>query len=330
MTDLHPNWQATDADGDPVPVRAPAPEAPAPEPDAPDAVQPMTRQPAAIAGILLVISLGMALYYGRSVLIGATAPGTITIRIQDTGFLPQSARLAQGDTVTWVNETARTQALASDELCTTERACLSTGTIAPGGSASRTITADFSAGTYRYYGIAAQGTEGILIVTASPRAAQRLGAQANLETALPLDAGTGSTSSAVSSVSSSSSTVPEDPEAAVPAGSAPPPPPPTDGSISLFTEEDIPSDTTPPPPPPPSAGGTTGNITVRLPTNPYAVGSGQPTVPVPAPTGSLFGGTPLPISQPATGPGLWFAGLTALSLLFLFSRRHHRIQRLYK
>jgi len=327
MTDLHPNWQATDIGGDPVNVHAAVPEKEdsLPEPDTSVApTQSLTRQPAAIAGILLVISFGMAIYYGRSALMGSGMPGTVTIHIQETGLVPQSVRVAQGATVTWVNDTDQPQALASNELCTTSRACLSTGPIAAGGSASLAIAGDFASGVYHYYSVTAQGTEGVLTVTPSSGAEKRLGAQANLETALPLDE---PTNGAASSESSMATDEPEFVALADNASSSEEAvPPPANGGVLLLTEAEAAASSGDASDVASSSSAPAVDPSVSLPTNPYAVG-GVRQIPDSSQTdGTLHGGAPLPLSQPETGPGLWVAGLMALGLLFLLSRKSHRIQ----
>ena len=328
MTDLHPNWQATDAGGEPVPVHSAVPAEVPGEPDMPGApTQSLTRQPAAIAGILLVISFGMAIFYGRSALLGSDTPDTVTIRIAETGFVPQGVSIPQGGTVTWINETDQPQALASNELCTTDRICLSTSPIAPGGTASLGISGDFAPGAYPYYSTASQNLEGILTVLADANAERRLGAQTNLETTLPPDEGTSS-----STFSEISSIAPEPDFIALAdasSSSANMDPPPAQGGVLLI---DPPEDTSGNGEEAGESSSSSSSLSVGpsagLPTNPNTVGGTRPNTP--AAPGTLHSGAPLPISQPETGPGLWFAGLMALGLLFLLSRKSHRIQKLYK
>lgn len=335
MTDLHPNWQATDAGAEPVTVHAAAPDV-EPDTDPPiESSRTLTRQPAAIAGILLTLSIGLALFYGRTLFTLSSAPGSSVIHITRNGFVPAQVQVAQGDSITWMNDTSSAQGLASDELCTTSHACLSTGLIAPESSASLILADEFLPGTYHYYSISMEGVQGTVTVSGSSRPREKsLGAQAALENALPLDSSSSSAESASSAQessgeSSSSAAAAETDPLILTAGESSSSS--SEDGVVLTSGDESSSEegqefTS-------SASSLITDQSGRLPVNPFAVdgvqGQGPGTVGVGS-TGGLHGGAPLPDFQPETGPGVWLAVLAALGAVFMIVHRGQRSKYLYK
>ncbi|HEV2109612.1 MAG TPA: cupredoxin domain-containing protein [Thermomicrobiales bacterium] len=85
----------------------------------------------------------------------AVAPdGQVVVQIVDRSFSPTSVTVASGQSVTFVN--------ASDDEHTATGSAFDTGTIAPGGSATVTLTA---AGTYAYFCSFHPEMQGTIIVT---------------------------------------------------------------------------------------------------------------------------------------------------------------------
>ncbi|MDD4628219.1 MAG: hypothetical protein PHE68_02375 [Candidatus Peribacteraceae bacterium] len=336
MTELHPNWDATDKGEEIIPVHAAAADEPLPEPPH---VTSMSRQPAAVAGILISISIGFALYLG----IGPSANGGVasgtTVHITASGFTPAQISVTQGEEITWINDVQSAQALQSDELCTTARQCFATSLFAPGSAAGLVITPDFMPGTYRYYSITTQGMEGSITVIASKKPLRDSTArhQANLENALPVEdssasAGAASSDSVPSAASSMESSLPSadpDPVALPPESSSsdesssseesePTVIPSSDSSSSEYIAAE------------PAASSAASSVrsaspSATIPVNPYTVGSprGSNNSMGTASTGkeALHGGAPRPIAQPETGPTIWIAIALAVSALFVLTQR---------
>lgn len=344
MTDLHPNWQATDASAEeqslPVHIvsKPKQNEQPVATPVAhPPHMQRLSRQPAAIAGMLLAISIGLSFFFGMD------RGSKTTVRITENGFLPKAVTVAVGSDIIWINETDRPHVLQSDALCTLNRECFSTSAIAPGARDTFAITSDFSAGTYTYYSINTRGMEASITVLAdnadTNSTAGKTAAQQNLAQATPFDnaaqssAATSATGASASAFSSAST------KAALPFkaendltdsnalfglnGTLPP-----DG---LTEERDqMPFDAAF------SSSGSRqnpGNPVAQLPVNPYTVNStrthpfdaqGKPVVAGNSSSlakGTLHSGAPRPLSQPSTGPALWITIAGTFVLLFFATRK---------
>jgi len=291
MTDLHPNWDATDGGEESIPVHAAAvSEPPAETPHATS----VSRQPAAVAGILISISIGFALYLGFGPGVHGGLSSASTIRITSAGFTPAHVTISQGEEITWINDRDTAQALQSDELCTTARQCFATTLFAPGSSASLTITSDFMPGTYRYYSITTQDMEGSITVTAATKAVRdSLGQhQANLENALPVGDSSASAEAASSSAESSvmsdtaSSVSSADPEPEAPEPEAPIPDPIPEASSSSETSE---------PEPLPAADSSSSSSCF------YAI-------PIDCPSGRILSGTEQTGADGCVRRGAWCCG----------------------
>ncbi len=350
MTDLHPNWQATDAASEeqalPVHIVEKPKQSPTPpvEQTHPPRMRRLSREPAAVVGMLLAISIGASLFFGLD-------RGTeTTVRITETGFSPKAVTVTAGGNVRWINETNRPQVLQSDALCTRNQECFSTRSIAPKESATLTITSDFDAGTYSYYSINTQGMEASITILAdkagTKTAGTRTTAQQNLAQAAPF--GSSAQSSVASSGAGQSSSMFSHAGTvafAVPSADE-------DGFVDITSvltgnDETTPSGNLPPttgmpnssPSGAPSSDGRRQPDRVaQLPVNPYTVNSnrthpfdaqGKPVTAggssssvksVKGAKTTLHGGAPLPITQPETGPALWITILGALALLFFVTR----------
>lgn len=346
MTDMHPNWQATDssADEQPLPVHvAEKPKlhpTPAWEPVHQPRVRRLSRQPAAIAGMLLAISIGFSLFFRLD------RGSEVTVRITEQGFSPHSITVTAGGVIRWINESGRTQVLQSDAPCTANDQCLSARSIAAEDSATLTITPDFNAGTYGYYSITARDMEASFTVlsdnTESKSVSMNSDTQQNLAQTVPF--GNASQSSAPPAGSAQSASVVSQADTmafALPQDDA--------GEFvditSLFTDNAgsaddsfaLPDDATPSGSSSFSSRNTGGGA--PLPINPYTV-NGTRTHPFDAAgnpvtaggnssssKGRLHGGAPRPIAQPSTGPALWITLMGSFGLLFLATR--HLMKRTY-
>jgi len=344
MTDLHPNWQAIDASTEEqsLPVRVvekPKQNQETPSQQThPPRMRRLSRQPAAIAGMLLAISIGLSLFFGFD---GGTE---VTVRITEQGFSPKAITVTTGRDIRWINETDRPHVLQSDALCTRNQECFSTRSIAPKESAILTITPEFDSGTYSYYSINAQGMEASITVLAdtagTKTAATKTETQQNLAQTVPFGgASQGSTpSSGMGSSSSASSRTGAMVFALSPANE--------DGFVDITsvltgnavsptddlnpnsqTQSSLSSDA-----PSFDSRYESGNRITQLPINPYTVNStsthpfdaqGKPITAGGSSStakGTLHGGAQRPISQPETGPALWITILGSLALLFFVTR----------
>jgi plastocyanin len=315
----------------------------------------LSRQPAAITGILLAVSIGLTLLFGTDL----TSGGQETIvRITSQGFSPQTAHVNVGGRITWVNDSTAAHTLQSDRLCTRDRHCLLTRSIAPQSSTSLSITEDFSPGSYPYYSITRQGMEGTVMVLASqepaPPATAKTTKQQNLESVLPLaelaaNAVTPPAGGGADGSPSSRAGLPP-PSSARSAASSRPADLDADSPTSLLRDGPLPPlDATWGAPDPAtqessSAQRSRADVSALIPSNPYTINStrthpfdeeGNPIKPGSGSSLSkksvtqLHGGAPVrrPITQPSTGPGLWITIVGAFGLLFLSTYRLLRKQR---
>ncbi len=349
MSDLHPNWTTDGPEEQPLPVRITEKPKQHPEPaheDRPHAprMSRLSRQPAAIAGMLLALSIGLSLFFSFD------GEPEIMVRITEQGFSPQAITVAAGNTVRWVNQTGRPHVLQSDGLCTRNQECFATRSIGPDESATLTITPDFSAGTYAYYSINTQGMEASITVrargTATTPTAAGTRTRQNLAQAVPFGAssqrssgpaGTGSFAAAFSQANPMAFAFPDDDagdDAFVNiasvltegAGSSQPPLYAAADNRDSFPSGDS------------SSASRAADRVTQLPVNPYTV-TGTRTHPFdaegkPITAGAnssaksvLHGSAPRPLSQPSTGPALWITLSGTFGLLFIATR--HLMKRAY-
>lgn len=349
MSDLHPNWQPTDsppepngtfgqAEERPLPVRVVEHNEGPPPTAIPRFATAVSRQPAAIAGILLVVTIGLTIFLGSD---GVESNGH-TVHIGTQGFTPQRIEVDAGERITWVNDSTTTHILQSDDLCSNDRHCLVTQPIAPNASTSVTITDSFVPGTSTYYSISVQGLTGTVTVlpptgTTPHKAVADAPDNANLQAALPYgdltpDADPSASSSTSSRATGALAETPPDAEddSTFNAGSSfllGALTPPAGGQQSSTGLDDLHGAG-------PAAGASHSNT--LIPMNPYTVGSNKDHPfdaagnPLPAGSSSsskakttLHGGAPTsrPISQPATGAGTALVILTSIGMLTLFKRK---------
>lgn len=145
--DIHPNWHTTD-DEEIVPVRA-APKKEEVQ-EIPVQTTSVSRRPAAIVGILLVVGITTLFYRGVQNLTGQLT-GSQEIRITDAGFEPQDISAAPGQELSWINERQVPQYIISDTLCDATGECLNTQTMFQDDSSSYTIPTGTADGTYTYF-----------------------------------------------------------------------------------------------------------------------------------------------------------------------------------
>lgn len=302
MRDMHPHWEATDAlnDGDANVLVKQVRDGSA----AHVAIVPthVSRRPAAIVGILLVLGLGFVFVQGVSDLTGQIAKVT-TVRITKDGTEPSTVTLAPGDTITWMNESETPQILESSTLCTASGECLETRTIFQGEEASYTIPDGVFPGDYIYLSQTSEQISGTITIQGgtSTDMSPSPGGTLALESLLRERFASGEPLSGLQAMRET--------------GSAARPP-------RAETLEALASDPASSP------------VVAQLPRNPYTVGSSYERPTRETQEGSAGGaesraraavtGKKKPMRQPETGAGdfiLVFAGLGAVTLLLVGVKR---------
>ncbi|PIQ76639.1 hypothetical protein COU78_05075 [Candidatus Peregrinibacteria bacterium CG10_big_fil_rev_8_21_14_0_10_49_24] len=155
MSDIHPDWHTLDEDDMLVSVRAVNTSAQKEEtaPPAKKQMHTMTvsRRPAAVFGILLVVGATTLFYQGVQNLTGQLAGENKTIEITEEGLIPLEISADRGETITWLNKRQVPQYIISDTLCAGNGDCLNTPTLFQGDSANYKIPQDVADGTYTYF-----------------------------------------------------------------------------------------------------------------------------------------------------------------------------------
>ncbi len=146
-------------------VHSAQPSLPPPMPPPALRGMPVSRQPGAIAGILLVVTIGFGLLRSMGYLQGEVASGA-TLHITTQGFSPSSVSVSRGGIITWINDLDQAQNVASDDYCETPASCLSTGLITKGGAATTIVSAKIAPGLYHAYLAGDKTTQAIINVNA--------------------------------------------------------------------------------------------------------------------------------------------------------------------
>ena len=137
MSNLHPHWESEGAD---VPVRAREDE-PKTDNSIPENAKTVSRQPAAIVGMITVIAIGYIFFQGVESLTGQVSSGDQqkNVVITADGLSPVTLEVEHGQTITWTNNQAIPHILESQELCSDTGYCLQTKTLFQGESDNFTI-----------------------------------------------------------------------------------------------------------------------------------------------------------------------------------------------
>lgn len=214
MTTIHPQWQTTDDDDQPVSVSAA-------EESIPQHVPRARRSPAAIVGILIFFGLGFTLFQGAGSFGGQLTDADVTISLTENAVDPSVVTVQPGQTILWQNNGGIPHILTSETLRDDEGKTLETSAIFPGTDEQFTIPLNTVDGTYDYISQTSAAIQGQIIVerstvqansTISRASSNSVGSQ---QTVIP----------SVTSVSSSSSSVQVIPtpatEETIPLGSIP-------------------------------------------------------------------------------------------------------------
>ncbi len=167
MTTIHPHWD-TEEGAVSVPVTARkaerAPVIPA---------SSVSRRPAALAGIALVLTVGvLALVQRGDLALPAQTVATADIRITPTGFVPQAFAISAGQTITWINEDSIPHILASTNLPTDTSSPLESPPIFPGQRYTVTIPETTLESDYTYISRTSASLNGSVTISALSAAAQ--------------------------------------------------------------------------------------------------------------------------------------------------------------
>ncbi len=159
---MHPHWQSDEE----VPVRVVERVNAPPNPEVGQMLL-ISRRPAAIIGIVLVLGLGFFFFHGVDALrgqLGNEESEERIIRIGTGGPLPRRLEVEHGQTITWVNDLETPVSFASQTLCSDTGFCLQSGILLPGDEMHFTITPDIRSGPYAYASADAPELRGEVIV----------------------------------------------------------------------------------------------------------------------------------------------------------------------
>ena len=164
MSNMHPDWHTTDNSS---PQKVSIAQGNHPKADAPNTSMPIagvhvSRQPAAVLGIMMVIGIGAGFFHGMDNLRGALST-EVTVQVSEAGFQPQTIQVVGGQEIVWFNQAAIPHILRSAALCNIDSACLETDTIFSGNSARYRLPENIPFGTYEYKSMTAN-IKGIIIV----------------------------------------------------------------------------------------------------------------------------------------------------------------------
>lgn len=158
MTPMHPHWQSTEEEQI-VPVRdASAPQAPA---------RNVSRAPAAIVGILLMLGVAAFSFGGLEALIGQVTNPTpdVTIRILQSGPEPATVDIRPGQTIRWINEDQIPHVLTSETLPTQDGKPFSSTAIFTNSDYFYTVPLAAIDGTHEYISETSPELAGEIVIT---------------------------------------------------------------------------------------------------------------------------------------------------------------------
>lgn len=167
MNNLHPHWQTTDEDEQPVRIT---------DKSVRTRVQPVKstqrqrvprakRGPAAFIGIALFLGAGFALFQGANGLLGQISPTDVTIiRITENGIDPAVVTVQPGKMIRWNNESSIPHIFESDTLPTSDGQPFMTTAIFPNGFYEYVIPENSPSATHNYESKTSIGVKGQIII----------------------------------------------------------------------------------------------------------------------------------------------------------------------
>jgi plastocyanin len=158
-THIHPDWEETEDDG--IAVAAVLP----------NRVIAMSRQPAAIIGIALVIGIGFMALDGHSLFTAQVTQADATVHITAGGADPTDVTIRPGQVVRWINDDQIPHVLSSADLPTADGKEFLTSAVFPGDSIDYVAPATATAGSYEYVSKTSESVAGTIIIEGSTGAA---------------------------------------------------------------------------------------------------------------------------------------------------------------
>lgn len=163
MSDIHPHWHAIDQEepeASGASVRVSSPNATR----IPIGLSHVSRQPAAVVGILVVIGISFLLIRGAQ---EGTEQlrGSVEVLITQNGLEPATVTVQQGQEITWINQQDMPHILESRTLCSAADDCLYTRTLFQNDRYTFTVSAGMEPGTYTYSSSTSEDIAGQIIVT---------------------------------------------------------------------------------------------------------------------------------------------------------------------
>ena len=283
----------------------------------------LSRKPAAIAGILIVVAISSFLLKSPKQTIGQLTDSSIIVVITETSLEPSVITAQPGDTITWINQQDIPHYLVSNTLCSSSEECMTTSTVFAGAETSYTIPVTATSGSHTYFSPTDSTLIGTISITggnppltgteptvssssSSSSAEPTFSAEPSNDPVFDLfDAEQDSSDSSSSSNSSSSASknpLLESIERQLELDRQ------TSANTNNPNTAVIPQNTAPIP---------------GVPQNPYAMGGGQNPVPTQYqdnPGAYLGANVQKPFQQPNTGIGTWTAILVSILSLYLLMK----------
>jgi plastocyanin len=294
-------------------------------------VHTVSRKPAAIVGILVVILAGISFFYGLDNLVGQLETEENKIVINESGISPLTVYAKPGDTIEWINEQDIPHYLVSDTLCDANGECMSTTTMFPDMEVSYDIPYSVIPGIYTYYSPTDTTLEGTIIIENS-LGNQTSSYSSSIDTQIPeeeeeYEPEVINPQSQLFTSSSSSASVPNTATGSSAIKS------PLLESIEKQLELDKKGTNTIPVNSPYNAQTvTTGtNAVPGVPQNPYAMQqNAQSYVPAAGTENSFANSVQKPFTQPNTGAGSWISITLILISIVLIVLNSRKREVLYK
>lgn len=126
----------------------------------------VSRKPAAIVGIALVLCIGFLFVEGMDGLTGALTR-EVQVTITDSGIEPNTISVEHGQEIVWKNNGLIPQTLTSESLCNPEGDCLSTSIIRSGQEYRFSVDASIPTGTYTYLSTVNPAVIGSVVILAA-------------------------------------------------------------------------------------------------------------------------------------------------------------------
>lgn len=159
MTHVHPHWHTTED------VKAAKPDV---RPSvAPQQTVMVSRRPAAMVGVLVVVAIGYSLFQGFGGLLGQVTSDAVTVTITKDGFTPQEIDVAPGQSVVWKNTDSIPHILFSDTLKISNDQPFQSSPIFKNGELKVVIPALIELGDYDYASRTKTDFKGIIHVIAA-------------------------------------------------------------------------------------------------------------------------------------------------------------------